>query len=169
MTTGILDNCINVVLFEVWSEKDLVTEEISTANRLILNMTSRNYLKMGCHELQLTCKQFSQKVMISYIKKQSKVLLYGYRNSIQPIRVRPNLFEKHWQDISYEISWEKIGRKIDILNIRRGSLLAPHILEIVRTTIRSLKIPRVIRRTTKNTMTNRKRTKEQTTIYKTYP
>jgi hypothetical protein len=65
---------------------------------------------------------------------------------------------------------EKIGRKIDILNIRRGSLLAPHILEIVRTTIRSLKIPRVIRRrTTNNTMTNRKRTKEQTTIYKTYP
>jgi hypothetical protein len=85
MTTGILDNCINVVLFEVWSEKDLVTEEISTANRLILNMTSRNYLKMGCHELQLTCKQISQKMMIWYIKKQSKVLLYGYRNSIQPI------------------------------------------------------------------------------------
>lgn len=85
MTTGILDNCINVVLFEVWSEKDLVTEEISTANRLILNMTSRNYLKMGCHEFQLTCKQSSQKMMIWYIKKQSEVLFYGYRNSIQPI------------------------------------------------------------------------------------
>ena len=58
---------------------------------------------------------------------------------------------------------EKIGRKIDILNIRRGSPLTPHILEIVRTTIRNLKIPKGGNKKKKNKQHNDQQKKDKRT------